>query len=158
MVSQSLRAVAAAAFLALAQPAAASPSDALAPAAREAAATIDAFHAALSRGDTRAASDLLADDALIFEEGRAERSKAEYQARHLAADAAFSKAVRAETLRRRGDAVGDLAWIATEGRAKGLFRGTAVDRVTDESMVLRRVGGTWKIVHIHWSSAASSVE
>ena len=65
---------------------------------------------------------------------------------------------RASTSRRRGDAAGDFAWIATEGRTKGRYRGNEVNRVTDETMVLRRVGGTWKIVHIHWSSAQSAVE
>jgi ketosteroid isomerase-like protein len=162
MVARSLRAAAAAASLALSAAAAAtgtaSPTETVAPAARDAAATVDAFHAALRSGDTKAAADLLTDDALVFEEGRAERSKAEYQLRHLGADADFSKAVKAAIVRRRGDAAGDMAWIATEGRAEGRFRGADVNRVTDETMVLRRIGGAWKIVHIHWSSAASSVE
>lgn len=148
-------------LLAFAAPAAAAdpaPIEAVPPEARAAAATVDAFHEALRRGDTEAASALLSDDVLVFEEGRAERSKAEYAARHLGADAAFSKAVRGVSTRRRGDAAGDLAWIATEGRSKGRYRGTEVNRVTDETMVLRRVGETWRIVHIHWSSAQSSVE
>lgn len=158
MPTRFLLAAASAALLVLASPAAASPSQSLSPAAQDAAATVDAFHAALRRGDTEAASRLLTEDALVFEEGRAERSRSEYEARHLGADSEFSKAVRSETVRRRGDAAGDLAWIATEGRAKGRFRGADVNRVTDETMVLRRVGGAWKIVHIHWSSAQSSVE
>ncbi|HEX8262251.1 MAG TPA: nuclear transport factor 2 family protein [Allosphingosinicella sp.] len=126
--------------------------------AAAAAATVDAFHAALRRGDTRAAAALLADDALIFEEGRAERSRAEYEAAHLGADAAFSKAVPGAVTRRRGAAAGDFAWIATEGLSKGKYRGAAVNRLTDETMVLRRIGQAWKIVHIHWSSAQSAVE
>jgi ketosteroid isomerase-like protein len=162
MVSRSFRAIMWVAFLALAAPAAAErgpvPAEAVSAAALPAAATVDAFHAALRRGDTGAAAALLADDALIFEEGRAERSKAEYALRHLAADAAFSKAVPGVRTRRRGDASGDFAWIATEGRSKGSYRGSEVNRVTDETMVLRRASGGWKIVHIHWSSAQSSVE
>jgi hypothetical protein len=31
-----------------------------------------------------------------------------------------------------------------------------VDRITTETMVLRRRGASWKIVHIHWSSAAGA--
>lgn len=162
MVTRSLRTAGLVALLALAAPAsgepATTPGEALPAAAEAAAAAVDAFHAALRRGDTQAAAALLADDALIFEEGRAERSKAEYALRHLGADAAFSKAVRGVVSRRRGDSAGDFAWIATEGRTKGSYRGTDVDRVTDETMVLRRVAGEWKIVHIHWSSAQSSVE
>ena len=133
--------------------AASTPAETVAPAAVEAAAAVDSFHSALRRGDTAAAAALLTDDALIFEEGRAERSKAEYSLRHLGADSEYSKAVKGERLRRVGDAAGDMAWIATEGRSKGRFRGSDVNRVTDETMVLRRIGGAWKIVHIHWSSA-----
>ena len=116
---------------------------------------VDAFHSALARGDEKAAAALIADDALIFEEGGAERSKAEYQARHLPADAAFSKAVRVQITRRAGEAAGRLALITTEGRTSGAFRGKPVDRRTTETMVLRRDRQGWKIVHIHWSSAAA---
>lgn len=148
-------------LLALAAPAwahgptpAAQRSSALPASARGAAATVDAFHAALRRGDTKAAAALLAANALIFEAGGVERSKAEYEAHHLAADAAFSQAVPTTVTRRAGDSDGTIAWIASEGRITGTFKGKAVDRVTAETMVLRRVGRVWRIVHIHWSSAA----
>src|SRR5215212_8672124 len=70
--------------------------------ARSAAAAVDAFHASLSRGDTHSAAALLAEDALIFEEGGVERNKAEYVARHLPADAAFSKTVSSAVTRQSG--------------------------------------------------------
>lgn len=129
-------------------------SNALSPPAAEAAAAVDAFHAALDRGDTRSAAALLADDALIFEGGGVERSKAEYESHHLAADAAFSAAVPLTLTRRAGHSDGMVAWIASEGRATGTYKGKAVDRVSAETMVLRRTAGAWQIVHIHWSSAA----
>jgi ketosteroid isomerase-like protein len=126
---------------------------AFSPAARGAAATVDAFHAALQRGDARAAAALLADDALIFEQGGAERSKAEYAEHHLTADAEFSPSVSSVVMRRAGRSDGALAWIATEGRTSGTYKGKALDLNTTETMLLRRTGGTWRIVHIHWSSA-----
>jgi len=125
------------------------------PAPPEAVAAADSFHAALSRGDQQAAEALLADDALIFEEGGAERSKAEYVAKHLPADAAFSQAVASKVARRASGSDGTLAWVATEGRATGTYKGKPVDRVTTESMLLCREGPNWRIVHIHWSSAAA---
>lgn len=125
---------------------------ALSASARGAASAVDAFHAALRRGDTRSAAALLADDALIFEAGGVERTKAEYASHHLAADAAFTQAVPAVVTRRVGDAIGKVAWIASEGRTTGTYKGKAVNRVTAETMVLRRIGRAWKIVHIHWSS------
>jgi hypothetical protein len=74
-------------------------------------------------------------------------------AKHLPADAAFSKAVRYEVTRRAGHSDGTLAWIASEGRTRGAYKGKPVDRITTETMVLRRMGSTWRIAHIHWSAA-----
>jgi ketosteroid isomerase-like protein len=125
----------------------------LAAAVRPAAAAVDAFHSALRRGDTKAAADLLAEDALIFESGGAERTKAEYSAHHLPADAEFARSVSAAISRRFGGSGGQSAWVATEGRTTGTYKGKPVDLLTTETMVLRSDGGSWKIVHIHWSSA-----
>ena len=126
------------------------------PPSRSAASTVDAFHAALGRGDTRAAAALLSADALIFESGGAERTKAEYSAHHLREDAEFSKAVPSSLTRRTTRVEGSSAWVASEGRTTGTFHGKPLDLVTTETMVLRRAGGAWKIVHIHWSSARKS--
>ena len=92
------------------------------PVARDAARAVDAFHAALRRGDTSAAGSLLARDALIFESGVAEQSKAEYASHHLAADVEFSKSVPSIITGRSGHAVGPLAWVATESRTTGTYR------------------------------------
>lgn len=127
---------------------------AVAPSARPAAAVVDAFHAALKRGDTNAAQSYLSANALIYEAGGVERDRQEYASHHLGADAAFAQAVPSTVTRRSGEAVGSVAWIATEGRTTGTYKDRVVDRVTTETMVLRRQGGAWKIVHIHWSSAA----
>ncbi|HEX9966170.1 MAG TPA: nuclear transport factor 2 family protein [Allosphingosinicella sp.] len=142
------------------QPAAAlaQPGPALPEPARAAAVAVDAFHSALRRGDAKAALMLVADDALVFEEGRVERSKAEYALHHAGADAAFSKAVPAKRLRRTGGGTADLAWVATESRTKGRYNGADVDRIMVETMILRRDSGAWKIVHIHWSSALPATE
>jgi len=123
--------------------------------AEGAGATVDAFHAALNRGDTKGALLLLADDALIFESGGVERTKAEYAAHHLKADVDFSKSVSSIVVRRTGRSDGVLAWVATDGRTKGNYMGKALDLLTAETMILRKVGGVWKIIHVHWSSAPS---
>jgi hypothetical protein len=47
-----------------------------------------------------------------------------------------------------------VAWIASEGRTTGEFRGKAINSVSTETMVLSRANSGWRIVHIHWSSAA----
>lgn len=121
--------------------------------ARDAAVVVDAFHAALKRGDTDAALAMLADDVLIFEGGGVERSKAEYAAHHLAADAAFSKAVSSVLTGRTAGASGNIAWVASEGRTTGEYKGRSIDVATTETMILRRTGDGWKIIHIHWSGS-----
>ena len=124
--------------------------------AQPAAAVVDAFHAALRRGATQAALSYLTDNALIYEAGGVERGRQEYAAHHLGADAAFAQAVPGKITRRAGEVAGNVAWVTTEGRTTGTYKGKAVDRITTETMVLRRSGNAWKIVHIHWSSAAGA--
>lgn len=125
----------------------------LPPTASAAAMVVDAFHAALQRGDTFGAAEQLADDALIFESGGIERSKAQYASHHLAADAAFAKATTRNVTKRSGHTVSDFAWIATEGTTKGTYKDRAINNVSTETMVLRRENGSWRIVHVHWSLA-----
>ena len=124
-------------------------------AARGPAATVDAFHAALKRGDTRAAATLMAEDALIFESGEAERTKAEYAAHHLPADAEFARSVSSVVTHRAAHSNGAVAWIASEGRTTGSYKGKPIDLLTTETMILRRVGRSWRITHVHWSSTRS---
>jgi ketosteroid isomerase-like protein len=114
---------------------------------------LEAFHQALDAGERGAALALLADDALIYEAGHAE-CKQEYAAHHLTADMAFAREVPASVAKRRGGLTGKVAWITTEGRTTGTFKGKAVDRRTVETALLREVGGRWVIQHLHWSSAA----
>jgi ketosteroid isomerase-like protein len=162
MTDRSLLAFAAAALLFSAAPVLAHESSAGSPtaatvesSARAPAAVVDAFHAALKAGKIPTALELLSEDAVVFESGGVERGKAEYASHHAAADAAFAQAVPSRTTRRAGRTSGDVAWILTEGRTTGTYKDKPVDRVTTETMLLRRVGGVWRIVHVHWSSAAA---
>lgn len=141
---------------AISQPASAQvPAVGISDAARPAAAVVDAFHAALSQGDAAKARALLADDALIFEAGFVERSAAEYSTHHMPGDMAYSKAVPSVVTRRSGDSDGNTAWISSEGRTTGSYKGKPVDRLSTETMVLVSSGGVWRIRHIHWSSRAA---
>jgi ketosteroid isomerase-like protein len=115
---------------------------------------VDAFHAALKAGDRAAALALLADDVLIFESGHAEQSKEEYIAGHVDADMEFEAATKSTISQRRVMEIDDVAWVASEGHTTGKFRGKDVNSMSTETMVLRRFGNDWKIVHIHWSSGS----
>ncbi len=124
--------------------------------AQEAAKVVDAFHAALVNSDGAAAAALLAVDALIFESGHAERSRAEYASHHAGADAAYAAAVPSKLTQRSGFVQGDTAWIVSENRATGSYKDKPVDRVTTETMILRKTAEGWRIAHIHWSSRAAT--
>lgn len=115
--------------------------------------TVDAFHAALKRGDTKAALNLLSEDVVIFESGGVETSRAEYAAHHLNADAEFT----ASTSRKPVSVVvmeeQRLANVMRVELVSGSFRGRAVNSRSVETMLLRKIDGQWRIFHIHWSSA-----
>lgn len=115
-------------------------------------AAVDAFHTALTSGDTRGALDLLAEDVLIFEAGGVERSRAEYASHHLAADAAYSAAVRRTLVSRSHGEAGDAAWVTSVETVAGTYRGRTINSRSVETMLLRKTAGQWRIAHIHWSS------
>lgn len=117
--------------------------------------TVDAFHAAMGKGDAASVADLLVDDAVIFEQGGAESSKAEYVEAHLPGDIAYSKGMTDTITSRRSTVEGRTAWVLTQGRTTGTYEGKTVDRLTTETMVLKKVKGGWRISHIHWSSRAA---
>ena len=125
------------------------------PAAAQAATVVDAFHAALKTGDTSKAESLLADAVLIFEAGGAERSRADYAANHLSADAAFARLATETLSRRSGGGGGNFAWIASESAVRPQAEGKAQSRITTETMILEKAAGAWRIVHVHWSSRAA---
>lgn len=115
--------------------------------------TVQAFHAALAHGNTDAALALMAENALIFESGGVERSRAEYAGHHLKADAEFSAAVSRTLVDRSSDEDGNTAWVMSVETVKGSYRNRAINSRSVETMLLRRLNRQWRIVHIHWSSA-----
>ena len=114
------------------------------------AAAVDAFHAALKRGDSKAVTALLAPDALIFEAGHIERSAAEYAGGHLAGDAAHAAKTATRYMGRRCLIGMEMTLVATETLSTPIGGGDV--RIGTETMLLRRTGADWRIAHIHWSS------
>ena len=112
---------------------------------------VDAFHDALKTGDRRRALEQLTADVLIFEQGRQERSRTEYARNHLAEDIGFASVTTRSVGRRAVKIQANVAWVTSVNRTRGKFKNRAVDFVTDETMILVRVSGKWRISHIHWS-------
>ncbi len=127
----------------------------IAPAAAEAVATVERFSAALSAGDLGKAGDELDATVIILESGGVERSRAEYLGGHAKSDAAFLKAAMITLKRRTAQSSGDLAWVASESEIHAMKGAEMLMIDSTETMVLRKSGKAWKIVHIHWSSRRS---
>ena len=119
------------------------------------AAVVEQFHAAMKRGDAAAVAALMADDAVIYEQGWVEVSKDEYVTGHLPGDIAYSVGMTDQVLSRRVSTSGSFALVMTQSRTTGTHEGKPVDREGTETMVLKRVKGAWLITHIHWSSHAT---
>ncbi|MBI2404010.1 MAG: nuclear transport factor 2 family protein [Gemmatimonadetes bacterium] len=117
-----------------------------------ASAAVDAFHRALQQGDSATALSLLAPDVVVFESGTRQLSREEYRSHHLGADMAFEGATATEVVARRAGEAGEVAWVLSETRTMGTFRGREVDRSGVETMLLRRTADGWRIVHVHWSA------
>ena len=113
---------------------------------------VEAFHAALSSGERAAVLALLSPQVVIFEGGGAEMSRDEYASHHLDGDMQFEQNTHHEIVERSSSSEGDLAWVITRSKTSGTFREKSIDLVGTETMVLRRTGDGWRIVHIHWSS------
>lgn len=124
----------------------------IAPEAQAAVAVVEAFGKALGHGDLKTAGDLLDSDVLILETGGAERSREEYLRHHAISDAAFLKGTHSQLTHRRARLHGDLAWVGTESQLHASKDGKPVTLLSTETMVLKRTGADWRIVHIHWSS------
>ena len=125
---------------------------AISDAAKDAVATVDRFSAALAAGNLEAVGAELDPNVLVLESGNAEHSAAEYLASHAKGDAAFLKTVHVQLMRRSAQASGDMAWVASESEMHVQMDGKRITLLSTETMVLKRNGKTWKIIHIHWSS------
>ncbi|HEY6644278.1 YybH family protein [Povalibacter sp.] len=117
--------------------------------------TAQALHDALSVGDAARVEGLLDSKVLIMEAGNVEQSLQEYADHHLPADLKFMKGMTYKLEQQTGDSSGDLAWVASTATLTGSSDGKPVALVSTETLVLRKFSGSWKVVHIHWSSRAA---
>ncbi len=127
----------------------------IAPAASDAVKVVDAFSAAIKAARLDDAKKLLDPKVLILESGSSERSRDEYMRGHAIEDAAFMQTAKQELRYRQAQADGNLAWVATESTLDATENGKHIVLLSTETMLLRKTGDGWKIVHIHWSSRKS---
>ncbi len=133
------------------KPTAAAASDVPA-AAAPAVSVVERFGKALKAGDLKAAGALLDANVMILESGGVERSREEYLGHHAISDAAFLKNAHVQLQRRTARIDGPLAWVGSVSELHTTKDGKPLTLSSTETMVLRRSGQVWRIVHIHWSS------
>jgi len=117
-------------------------------------AAVNGFHDALRRGDSKAALNLLAPDAVILESGSAQ-TREEYAREHLAEDIAFVKAVPGTRSMLSIKQEGNVAWTTATTQSAGTSNGREVNSAGVELMVLTKTKAGWRIRAIHWSSHRS---
>ncbi len=113
---------------------------------------VDRFAKALQQGDVQGVRNALAKNVLIYESGGVEASLEEYASHHMGADMKFLAGMETELLSRHEFTEGNMAVVTTLTRMRGMYRGKTVDNRSTETLVLNRIEGQWKIIHVHWSS------
>ena len=120
---------------------------------------VDGFHAALKHKDTGGALSYLDRSLVVFEFGVADPTVEAYALSHLLRDIDMA-AVSDWTLQaRRVGGSGNERWVLSTYHVTGkLPDGKPIDEVMQETAIVRLVGNSFRIVHLHWSSDRSSAQ
>lgn len=109
------------------------------------------FHQAIQKSYKQKARSFLADDVIIYEGGRVERSADDYANHHMLADMDYLADMNIEILEHRVIVLGDLAYSMSRTKLMGNVNGKKIEQEGMETMILLKKEGKWKISHIHWS-------
>ena len=114
---------------------------------------VDGFHAALKRKDTAGALSHLDRSLVVFEFGTTDATIEAYALSHLPADMDMAAIADWTLQARRLGGSGNERWVLSTYRISGKRPdGTAIDQLMLETAIVRRVGESFRIAHLHWSS------
>ncbi len=133
--------------------AAKAPDAATNPVADKVMAVVAQLREAIKTGDTMLAERSMAENITIFEQGHAEKSRAEYISHHFREDVVFAKAVPSKVVSSQVQIDGAMALVTAYSTTDGTFKDRPIKNAGVETYVLRLRGDTWLIEHIHWSSS-----
>ena len=120
---------------------------------------VDGFHAALKRKDTGAALSYLDSRLIVFEFGYTDPTIEAYALSHLPSDIDMATFTDWKLQARRLGGSGNERWILSSYRVSGkLPSGKVIDQVMLETAIVRRVGESFRILHLHWSSDKSDLQ
>lgn len=114
---------------------------------------VDAFHAALRNKDTAGALSLLDRGLVVYEFGTADPTVEAYAFRHLPFDMDVAVATQWKLETRKVGGEGGERWVLSTYRVTGRHaNGIPIDLTMLETVLLRRSGEAFRIVHFHWST------
>lgn len=120
---------------------------------------VDGFHAALKRKDTAGALSHLDRALVVFEFGKTDATIEAYALSHLPGDIDMAAIADWSLQARRVGGSGNERWVLSTYRISGKRPdGKAIDQVMLETAIVRRVGDSFRIVHLHWSSDKSDFQ
>lgn len=123
------------------------------PAADKVMAVVSQLREAIKTGDSKLAERSMAENITIFEQGHAEKSRAEYMGHHFKEDVVFAKAVPSKVVSSQAQVDGAMALVTAYSTTDGTFKDRLIKNAGVETYVLRLRGDIWLIEHIHWSSS-----
>ncbi len=112
---------------------------------------VKAFHLALKTNNKSQALALLAEDVTILEGEGVERSAKEYANHHLEADINFLSSVTSELIEHQVIIGEKLAVSSSRSEVSGIYDNKKINRISLETITLKKIKGEWKIIRIHWS-------
>ena len=114
---------------------------------------VDGFRAALKRKDTGGALSYLDRSLVVFEFGVADPTVEAYALSHLPGDIDMAAVSDWNLQARRIGGSGDERWVLSTYHVTGkLPDGKPIDQTMLETAIVRKVGESFRIVHLHWSS------
>jgi len=114
---------------------------------------VDGFRAALKRKDTGGALSYLDRSLVVFEFGVTDATVEAYALSHLPGDIDMAAVSDWALQARRVGGSGNERWVLSTYHVTGkLPDGKPIDKVVQETAIVRRVGESFRIVHLHWSS------
>lgn len=117
---------------------------------------VDGFRAALKRKDTGGALSFLDRSLVVFEFGVTDPTVEAYALSHLPGDIDMAAVSDWSLQARRVGGSGDERWVLSTYHVTGkLPDGKPIDQVMQETAIVRRIGASFRIVHLHWSSDKS---
>ena len=109
------------------------------------------LHSALQSGDESTIKSIMHETVLIFEGSGAERSLEEYASHHMKSDIKFLKSMAVKLLERNILIEGNVAVSSSRSKIKGTYKGKSFEKITVETLTLKKIDGIWKVIRVHWS-------